>query len=218
MDTDPDWLKDEILAERVPVRCISCGKEEEDSSEERKVPSFCKPRITFFGEKLPTRFSKCREEDILTERDGRCAEKIKEHEDLQKSISFLSTRVKFGLAPQSDLDNANSRLGEMEEEKKASMIQNSPCDLMLIFGTSLNVAPAALLPDEVHWSCPRVLFNREPVHIFDEPVEFRIGGDNGFRFDREDNYRDVFVQGDCDEGCEYFANLLGWTIPKILNS
>jgi NAD-dependent SIR2 family protein deacetylase len=39
------------------------------------------------------------------------------------------------------------------------------CDLLLVMGTSLNVYPVGQLPDQVGPWVPRVLFNREPVHI-----------------------------------------------------
>jgi NAD-dependent deacetylase sirtuin 2 len=39
------------------------------------------------------------------------------------------------------------------------------CDLLLVMGTSLKVYPVGRLPDMVGPWVPRVLFNREPVHI-----------------------------------------------------
>ena len=56
------------------------------------------------------------------------------------------------------------------------------CDLLLVMGTSLKVQPVALIPELVPHHCPRVLFNRELVGDFDE-----------------DNWRDVFEPGDCDD-------------------
>ena len=35
-------------------------------------------------------------------------------------------------------------------------------------------------------------------------------GNAGFRFDRSDNYRDIFLQGDCDTGVLQLCKLCGW--------
>jgi NAD-dependent SIR2 family protein deacetylase len=61
-------------------------------------------------------------------------------------------------------------------------------DLLLIMGTSLQVAPVSLIPNMV--SCPRVLFNRDLV----------------LRMKK----KDVFVEGDCDTNVELLCSLLGW--------
>ena len=82
---------------------------------------------------------------------------------------------------------------------------------LLVMGTSLKVAPVRTLPDEVHWLCPRVLLNRQAVHLHGEPPPEwppRSGGDNSFRFDEEDNYRDVLVLGECDTSAQQLADLV----------
>jgi hypothetical protein len=87
------------------------------------------------------------------------------------------------------------------------------CDLIIVMGTSLAVAPVAGLVDDVHWLCPRLLINREVVHQHGGPKPSwppQIGPDNGFLFDQDDNYRDVKWIGDCDEGSRQLAVLLGW--------
>lgn len=33
---------------------------------------------------------------------------------------------------------------------------------------------------------------------------------SGFKFDQEDNYRDVFWEGTCDDGCYHLADEVGW--------
>lgn len=92
------------------------------------------------------------------------------------------------------------------------------CDLLLVMGTSLQVYPVAGLVDMVAPSVPRVLFNREPVHLArsflacdasdaEEPAHVV---DTGFWFKLPQNYRDVFVAGDCDDGIRGFADALGW--------
>ena len=37
-------------------------------------------------------------------------------------------------------------------------------------------------------------------------------GGAGLRCGRSDNYRDVFVQGACDDSCRKLADLLGWKV------
>ena len=61
-------------------------------------------------------------------------------------------------------------------------------DLLLVMGTSLQVAPVSMIPDMVH--CNRVLFNRELV------MNIRDG--------------DLFVEGDCDTNVTRLCELLGW--------
>jgi NAD-dependent SIR2 family protein deacetylase len=67
-------------------------------------------------------------------------------------------------------------------------------DMVLILGTSLQVAPVSMIPDMVSDKCKRVLLNRELV------------GD----LDLEDSDRDVFYAGDCDDTILKLAALLDW--------
>ena len=84
------------------------------------------------------------------------------------------------------------------------------CDLLVVMGTSLVVQPFASLVGRVREDCPRLLINRERVGEMDLRSAFMGGaGDPGFRFDRG-NYRDALFLGDCDEGVERLADLLGW--------
>jgi NAD-dependent SIR2 family protein deacetylase len=61
-------------------------------------------------------------------------------------------------------------------------------DLLIIMGTSLQVAPVSMIPNMV--SCNRVLFNREEV------LSLKAG--------------DHFIEGDCDVNVEKLCELLGW--------
>ena len=75
------------------------------------------------------------------------------------------------------------------------------CDLLLVMGTSLVVQPFASLIGAVSPDTPRLLINREKV----------AQGADGRRFNFEaGNYRDVFLGGNCDDGCEKLASMLGW--------
>jgi NAD-dependent SIR2 family protein deacetylase len=71
------------------------------------------------------------------------------------------------------------------------------CDLMIVMGTSLKVAPVSLIPQMLKSRTPRVLFNRELVGDFAPP------GTDG-------NHRDVFYEGDCDDSVRKLCSLLGW--------
>ena len=65
------------------------------------------------------------------------------------------------------------------------------CDLLMVLGTSLLVAPVANIPlwvSESSDSLPRVLVNRE------------LAGDF-----RKGKLTDVFVKGDCDDRCVHYG-------------
>ncbi|XP_048737942.2 NAD-dependent protein deacetylase sirtuin-2-like [Ostrea edulis] len=86
----------------------------------------------------------------------------------------------------------------------------SSCDLLIIMGTSLTVQPFASLTSRVPEETPRLYINLEktgtgPTNPF---AMLMFGG--GFKFDDEDNYRDVFLEGTCDDGCYKLADMLGW--------
>jgi NAD-dependent SIR2 family protein deacetylase len=66
-------------------------------------------------------------------------------------------------------------------------------DLLLVMGTSLMVMPVAGIPSWVSRDCPRILLNRERVGNF-----LRIQS------------RDVFFEGDCDDGVRDICRLAGW--------
>jgi len=64
-------------------------------------------------------------------------------------------------------------------------------DLVFVIGTSLVVYPFAHLPEYALPSVPRVLFNKDPVDIFERP-------------------NDVCVLGDCDESVWSLCEKLDW--------
>lgn len=84
----------------------------------------------------------------------------------------------------------------------------SECDLLLVLGTSLTVAPFNSLVGKVNASAPRLLINRDPVGLCDYlPGGFQFHITEG----RGANWRDVFYQGDVDVGVLKLAAALGWT-------
>jgi hypothetical protein len=62
-------------------------------------------------------------------------------------------------------------------------------DLLLVMGTSLQVAPVSHIPHMVQ--CNRVLFNRDLV--------------------MQVKKNDLFIRGDCDENISALCDILGWT-------
>lgn len=68
------------------------------------------------------------------------------------------------------------------------------CDLLLVVGTSLLVAPVSQIPHWVKDDCTRVLLNRELVGAFANSK----------------NDRDIYVQGDCDNSVRSICKLAGW--------
>eukprot|EP00056_Hartaetosiga_gracilis_P003666 m.65867 g.65867 ORF g.65867 m.65867 type:complete len:254 (-) comp11539_c5_seq2:417-1178(-) len=76
-------------------------------------------------------------------------------------------------------------------------------DALIVIGTSLTVHPFADLISRVNENVPRLLINREMVGT----SEYMFSGPP-FNFHIDD--RDVFYEGNCDDGCVEFARLLGW--------
>lgn len=101
-------------------------------------------------------------------------------------------------------------------------------DLLIVLGTSLQVNPFASLVHQVSDHCPRVLINLERVG---EIASYREGGmhflmnEVGFDFEGwtlskgkgKEHIRDVFWQGNCDEGILELAEHLGWK-DELLSS
>lgn len=84
------------------------------------------------------------------------------------------------------------------------------CDMIIVIGTSLTVQPFASLVDSVPPHVPRLAIN---LTKFKEPsrVELLLGlASGGWKFDSPGNYRDVFMQGYCDDKIKEFADSLGW--------
>ena len=83
----------------------------------------------------------------------------------------------------------------------------SKCDLLIVMGTSLTIRPFSSLIDKVEFHCPRLLINRQPCGIATESSD-------GFEFYEDLNHRDVYFEGDCDEGCKQLASLCGFNLSS----
>lgn len=78
------------------------------------------------------------------------------------------------------------------------------CDCLIVMGTSLKVYPFSSLVNFVRPECPRLLINRDLVGDW---ATYESAEDD--QHHHEDNYRDVAFLGDCDDGCDRLAELLG---------
>ena len=78
-------------------------------------------------------------------------------------------------------------------------------DLVLVLGTSLQVAPVSLIPEMVSGKCKRALINRNLAGTFKPTCK-----DNNEKEDDLAAGRDVFVAGDCDDSVLQLARLLDW--------
>ena len=72
------------------------------------------------------------------------------------------------------------------------------CDLCIIMGTSLQVAPVSSIPKDMKSSTPQILINRE---IAGFPNEF-----------------DSYLLGNCDDICNTIANNLSWQIESPIKA
>jgi len=83
------------------------------------------------------------------------------------------------------------------------------CDLLIIMGTSLVVQPFASMVDRVPRRCPRLLINREKATGGGFLSFLGVGGGLRFGNDENSDSRDIFWKGDCDDGCQRLADLMG---------
>ncbi|XP_058055520.1 NAD-dependent protein deacetylase Sirt2-like [Anopheles bellator] len=84
------------------------------------------------------------------------------------------------------------------------------CDLLIIMGTSLTVQPFASLVEYVNDDCVRLLINRDKVGGGSFGFFRSMMFGEGLCFDLPGNRRDVAWTGDCDDGCLFVSEQLGW--------
>ncbi|KAI8374195.1 DHS-like NAD/FAD-binding domain-containing protein [Radiomyces spectabilis] len=80
----------------------------------------------------------------------------------------------------------------------------SEADLLIVIGTSLQVQPFASLIDDVPDYVPRLLINKEKAgdhHTSHSGFDFK------WKYGKK---RDALFLGDCNEGVQKFAELMGW--------
>mmetsp|Transcript_19887 Transcript_19887/g.33006 ORF Transcript_19887/g.33006 Transcript_19887/m.33006 type:complete len:258 (-) Transcript_19887:143-916(-) len=90
--------------------------------------------------------------------------------------------------------------GETLPDRFQQLVEDdvNSCDLLIVMGTSLLVAPVAQMPEWVGESVPRLLINRELVGDFAKEALLGGGGST-----------DVFMEGDCDHGVQALCRLVG---------
>lgn len=83
--------------------------------------------------------------------------------------------------------------GEVMPDRFSELVDAdvAACDLVVVVGTSLLVAPVANVPDWVGCTTHRLLINREMVGSFHGPT-------------------DTFLEGNCDESVRKLCQLAGW--------
>uniref|UniRef100_A0A182RND1 Deacetylase sirtuin-type domain-containing protein n=1 Tax=Anopheles funestus TaxID=62324 RepID=A0A182RND1_ANOFN len=84
------------------------------------------------------------------------------------------------------------------------------CDLLIIMGTSLTVQPFASLVEYANDDCVRLLINRDKVGCSNFGFLRSMMFGEGLCFDLPGNRRDVAWTGNCDDGCFFLADQLGW--------
>eukprot|EP00536_Pseudo-nitzschia_multiseries_P002617 jgi/Psemu1/63745/estExt_Genemark1.C_350070 len=116
------------------------------------------------------------------------------------AASVKSTIVDHGKTPQCEHCGGNVKpdivfFGEDLPSRFHKLIkQDMPrADLLLVMGTSLQVAPVSMIPNMVR--CNRVLFNRDLV------MKIR-------------KKKDLFIPGDCDSNVQALLDLLGWVVDE----
>mmetsp|Transcript_37511 Transcript_37511/g.90993 ORF Transcript_37511/g.90993 Transcript_37511/m.90993 type:complete len:192 (+) Transcript_37511:2882-3457(+) len=107
-----------------------------------------------------------------------------------------NTIVKKGSVPKCENCGGNVKpdivfFGESLPDRFHKLLRKDvkEADLLLIMGTSLQVAPVSLIPNMVN--CNRVLFNREKV------LKIR-------------KKQDMFLEGNCDDNVTELCATLGW--------
>ena len=83
-------------------------------------------------------------------------------------------------------------------------------DLLLCIGSTFQVFPFAGLAAKVDDCVPRVLLNMEKVASGGPSADAFGSTAKLFRFNDDDNSRDVFVGGACDRSIETLADRVGW--------
>jgi NAD-dependent SIR2 family protein deacetylase len=114
--------------------------------------------------------------------------------------------------------------GEGLPDRFHSMLQQDKgvADLVLVLGTSLQVAPVSNIPQMVSSRCKRALVNRDLVGVFEHTCRGQVATAATAKAANTDrcrkttsvdfwhDKRDVFCPGDCDDTIIQLAQLLGW--------
>ncbi|KAL6047688.1 NAD-dependent protein deacetylase [Balamuthia mandrillaris] len=154
-------------------------------------------------------------EEALVEAHGSFFSSGCTNAECRKQFNYLEVKehIEEGRIPRCDqcshLIKPNiTFFGEALPERFFSLMEKdfAHCDLLIVIGTSLKVKPFSELIRKVPPNTPRLLINRQEVGKDWDPT----GRKGGFRFNECDNKRDVLFLGDCIDGVQCLAKLLGW--------
>ncbi|XP_021378469.1 NAD-dependent protein deacetylase sirtuin-2-like isoform X2 [Mizuhopecten yessoensis] len=135
------------------------------------------------------------------------------------SKGFMEDKVLAGEIPMCDIQECTGIIkpdivffGDTLPKRFADCVEEDfgKCDLLVIMGTSLVVQPFASLSYRVPANTPRFYINLEKTGTEGGDMFSFIFFGGGFKFDDKNNYRDVFWQGTCNDGCFTLAEKLGW--------
>lgn len=226
---DTSWMEEKLFSSTAPPSsdpldvpipaCDVCG-------------AVVKPDITFFGESLPERYSRCLQADLAA---ADCllvlgtSLQVYPVASIPRMVGPYVPRVLFnreavGLAPPQvgPQGGADSRRSVDKEHRDRSSTGGTDVHMPLpsdaedaflteaIRNLDLDKASAASdkhVPGRHQGSEQGKEDSSDEEDLYDDLTG---EGSWGFRFHHRDNYRDIFVQGDIEEGVQALALACGW--------
>ena len=137
---------------------------------------------------------------------SRCGHKIHDSTDCERSFMQGSTYTcpKCGSLVKPDVVFFGEELPMRFQDLISDDVD--ACDLLVVMGTSLLVAPVSSIPRWVGKDVPRILINRELVGDFRRQDSIRKAALDQASLSAS---RDVFVEGDCDDGVHNLCQHVG---------
>jgi NAD-dependent SIR2 family protein deacetylase len=202
---DPDHVKQCLFADEIP----RCDVNDDDGG---GCGGIVKPDIVFFGESLPKRFHSLVESD-MPEADlllvlGTSLS-VQPFASLVDAVPRNCVRVLINR----EAVGRRRRLGDRPRARAPSTSSQSSVSSHDSFegidaGASAPHASSGDVDDDGHsdWTDSDEDDDDSAAHY----RRFADGKLSGFRFGDDDNYRDMFVQGDCDVVATALVDALGW--------
>ena len=85
-------------------------------------------------------------------------------------------------------------------------VDASNCDLLIVIGSDLLMAPFCEIPKHVPWDVPRLIIHDKTIENDDDVMDLNVY----FDFDSENAYRDVLWEGNTDLGILSLCSYLQW--------
>ena len=189
---DNKWVKECYKKKEVP-RCLKCN-------------DLCKPEIVFFGEGLPARFAELKRDDLpkakllLVIGTSLAVAPVN---GLVDEVHHLCPRV---LINREGVYLAPKPKPKPKEEDKSKEVESKEDDNTK---EEIEQPQGSKDPESAHTKDPK----ENDVEGGDDDEgwgDFLPSNANGFRFFLDDNYRDVFLSGNCDDECSVLCRGLGW--------